>query len=290
MSKFTKKGLGKGLSALFGDSNVQPVQKHKQQKETKTQKTALIGDLNRNQYQPRTKFDEDKLNELSKSIKQNGLIQPIAVRPDKTDPGRYEIVAGERRWLAAQKAGLHEVPIVVLNLNDNETLEVAIVENIQRENLNAIEEAKGYERLSKEFGYDHEKIAKFISKSRSHVSNTLRLLTLPKDIISMLEEGMITAGQARPLIGMPNASAIAEDIVKKRLTSRQVESLSRSNKKPLKLERQLDSNIEEAQKLIENSLGLKVNIVNKKNNSGKIIVEYKNLDQFELLSKLLRQN
>jgi len=251
---------------------------------------ALIVDLNRNPYQPRTRFDEDKINELSKSIKQNGLIQPIAVREDKTDPGRYEIVAGERRWLAAQKAGLHQVPIVVLNLNDSETLEVAIVENVQRENLNPVEEAKGYERLHKEFGYDHEKIAKFISKSRSHVSNTLRLLTLPKDVISMLEEGHITAGQARPLIGLSNASDIAEDILKKRLTARQVESLSKANKNPLKLEKQIDSNIEEAQRIIENNLGLKVNIVNRKNNSGKITVEYKNLEQFELISKLLRQN
>ena len=164
MSKITKKGLGKGLSALFGDSNVKPEPKKQKQKqeEVNVQKMALIGDLNRNPYQPRTRFDEDKINELSKSIKQNGLIQPIAVRNDKTDPGRYEIVAGERRWLAAQKAGLHQVPIVVLDLNDSETLEVAIVENIQRENLNPIEEAKGYERLHKEFGYDHEKIAKFM--------------------------------------------------------------------------------------------------------------------------------
>ena len=289
MTKLTKKGLGKGLSALFGESNVKTYKKEEIKKEANNQKMAPIGDLNRNPYQPRTKFDEDKINELSKSIKQNGLIQPIAVRKDKTDPGRYEIVAGERRWLASQKAGLHNVPIVVLDLNDNETLEVAIVENVQRENLNPIEEAKGYERLNKEFGYDHEKIAKFISKSRSHVSNTLRLLTLPKDILSMLEDKLLTAGQARPLIGLSNASEIAEDIVKKRLTSRQVESLSKANKKPLKLEKQIDSNIEEIQKVIEENLGLKVYIANKKNNSGKITVEYKNLEQFELVSKLLRQ-
>ncbi len=289
MTKPTKKGLGKGLSALFGESNIKPEKKVEIKKEINNQKMAPIGDLNRNPYQPRMKFDEDKINELSESIKQNGLIQPIAVRKDRTDPGRYEIVAGERRWLASQKAGLHQVPIVVLNLNDSETLEVAIVENVQRENLNPIEEAKGYERLNKEFGYDHEKIAKFISKSRSHVSNTLRLLSLPKDVISMLEDGLVTAGQARPLIGLPNASEIAEDIVKKRLTSRQVETLSKATKKPLKLETQVDSNIEEIQKLIENNLGLKVSITNRKNNSGKITVEYKDLEQFELISKLLRQ-
>ena len=289
MSKI-KKGLGKGLSTLFGDTNSQSRPKKQDQEKTSAQKVALIGDLNRNPYQPRMRFEEDKINELSKSIKQNGLIQPIAVRKDKTDPGRYEIVAGERRWLAAQKAGLHQVPITILDLNDNETLEVAIVENVQRENLNPVEEAHGYERLHKEFGYDHEKIAKFIGKSRSHVSNTLRLLTLPKDVIGMLEEGLLTAGQARPLIGLNNASEIAEDIVKKRLTSRQVESISQSKKNPLRLERQIDSNIEEVQKLIENNLGLNVNILNKKNNSGKIIIQYKNLDQFELISKLLRQN
>ncbi|OUX53979.1 MAG: chromosome partitioning protein ParB [Pelagibacteraceae bacterium TMED287] len=290
MSKFKKKGLGKGLSALFGDTSPEPSENRANSQVNTAQKTCLIGDLNRNPYQPRIKFDEEKINELSNSIKQNGLIQPIAVRVDKTDPGKYEIVAGERRWMAAQRAGLHQVPIVVLELNDNETLEVAIVENIQRENLNSIEEAKGYERLNKEFGYDHDKIAKFISKSRSHVSNTLRLLSLPNDIISMLEEGQLTAGQARPLIGLPKASEIAEDIVKKRLTSRQVESLSKNKKRPFKLNQQVDSNIEEIQKLIENRLGLKVNIVNRKNNSGKIVVEYKNIDQFELVSKLLRQN
>jgi len=289
MSKFKKKGLGKGLSALFGDTSLKSPNNNDKSEKNLSQKNCQIGDLNRNPYQPRIKFDEEKIIELSNSIKQNGLIQPIAVRTDKMDPGKFQIVAGERRWLAAQRAGLHEVPIVVLELDDNEALEVAIVENIQRENLNSVEEAKGYERLHKEFGYDHEKIAKFISKSRSHVSNTLRLLTLPKDVISMLEEGLLTAGQARPLIGMPQASEIAEDIVKKRLTSRQVESLSKNKKKPFKLDKQIDSNIEEVQNLIESNLGLKVNIINRKNNSGRIVVEYKNIDQFELVSKLLRQ-
>ncbi len=289
MSKFKKKGLGKGLSALFGDTSLESPNNNDKPEKNLSQKNCQIGDLNRNPYQPRIKFDEEKIIELSNSIKQNGLIQPIAVRTDKMDPGKFQIVAGERRWLAAQRAGLHEVPVVVLELDDNEALEVAIVENIQRENLNSVEEAKGYERLHKEFGYDHEKIAKFISKSRSHVSNTLRLLTLPKDVISMLEEGLLTAGQARPLIGMPQASEIAEDIVKKRLTSRQVESLSKNKKKPFKLDKQIDSNIEEVQNLIESNLGLKVNIINRKNNSGRIVVEYKNIDQFELVSKLLRQ-
>tara|TARA_X000000368_G_C22939752_1_gene671563 strand:- start:1 stop:864 length:864 start_codon:yes stop_codon:yes gene_type:complete len=283
-----KKGLGKGLSALFGDTNIKTSPKEKQAE--KAQKTALIGDLNRNPYQPRTKFDENKLNELSKSIKQSGLIQPIAVRPDKTDPGRYEIIAGERRWLAAQKAGLHEIPIVVLDLNNSQALEVAIVENIQRQDLNAIEEAKGYQRLTKEFGYDQDQIAKFMSKSRSHVSNTLRLLTLPKDVISMIEDGLLTAGQARPLVGLSKASDIAEEIINKKLSSRQVEALTQNQKKPFSLVKQVDSNILNIKKQIEDSLGLTVNIINKKNNSGKVIVEYKNLEQFELVSNLLKKN
>ena len=176
MSESKKKGLGRGLSALFGDAK----KDENLSKETYDQKMISIGDLARNKFQPRMHFDDDKINQLSKSIKNNGVIQPIAVRPLKGDPGRFEIIAGERRWLAAQKAGLHEVPIVVHNLDDNETLKVAIVENIQREDLNSIEEARGYERLSKEFRYDQDSIASMMSKSRSHISNTLRLLTLPE--------------------------------------------------------------------------------------------------------------
>ena len=186
MSTTKKKGLGRGLKALFGD---QKPDIEKKEKKENNRVLASIGDLSPNKFQPRVNFNEEKLVELSNSIKKNGIIQPIAVREDKVDPGRYEIVAGERRWLAAQKAGLHEVPIIILDLDDNESLEVAIVENIQRDDLNVIEEAKGYQRLSEEFGYDHEKIAKFMSKSRSHISNTLRLLTLPQDVISLIEEG-----------------------------------------------------------------------------------------------------
>ena len=234
---------------------------------------------------------EEKLVELANSIRKNGIIQPIAVREDKVDPGRYEIVAGERRWLAAQKAGLHEVPIVILDLDDNEALEVAIVENIQRDDLNVIEEAKGYKRLSEEFGYDHEKIANFMSKSRSHISNTLRLLTLPKDVIGLIEEGNLTAGQARPLIGMPSATNIAEEIVAKNLSARSVELLVRAKKGPQKSGRmRVDSNILNEQNKIQENLGLNVNIQNKKDNSGKITIEYKNLDQFELLSDLLTKH
>tara|TARA_Y100000591_G_C21819053_1_gene692530 strand:+ start:968 stop:1822 length:855 start_codon:yes stop_codon:yes gene_type:complete len=275
-----KKGLGKGLSALFGDQKKTINNDKFQQKIQK----ALIGELARNKYQPRTIFDENKLDELSKSIKKNGMIQPIAVRKNKSSSEPYEIVAGERRWLAAQKAGLHEVPITILELNDNETLEVAIVENIQREDLNVVEEAKGYKRLHEEFGYDQDKIADMMSKSRSHISNTLRLLNLPKDIIAMLEQGELTAGQARPLIGMPNASSIAEEIVAKKLSARSIENLKKKNTKSFTI----DPNIFDAQRDIERSIGLKVVIQNKKNNSGKLTVEYKNLDQLELISNLLK--
>ena len=224
-----KKGLGKGLSALFGD---QKKPENTSKIEQNVQK-ALIGELARNKYQPRSIFDENKLEELSQSIKKNGIIQPIAVRKNKTKSSSepYEIVAGERRWLAAQKAGLHEVPITILDLNDSETLEVAIVENIQREDLNIVEEAKGYKRLNEEFGYDQDKIANMMSRSRSHISNTLRLLNLPKDIIAMLEQGELTAGQARPLIGMPNASSIAEEIVSKKLSARSIENLKKKKYK-----------------------------------------------------------
>lgn len=288
MTKSKKKGLGKGLSALFGDQNSDT---KKDYKVSQNRANVSIGDLSPNKYQPRVNFDQKKLEELANSIKKNGIIQPIAVREDKVDPGRYEIVAGERRWLAAQKANLHQVPIVILDLNDVEALELAIVENIQRDDLNIIEEAKGYKRLSEEFGYDHEKIAKFMSKSRSHISNTLRLLTLPKDVVSMIEEGSLTAGQARPLIGLPSATNIAEEIVSKNLSARSVEVLVRGKKAPQKSGfLRIDSNILDEQNKIQDFLGLKVNILNKKNNSGKIIIEYKDLDQFELVSKLLKQS
>ena len=288
MSTSKKKGLGRGLSALFGD---QTPEVKKKQKTTHNRLKASIGDLTANKYQPRVHFDEEKLVELTNSIRKNGIIQPIAVREDKVDPGRYEIVAGERRWLAAQKAGLHEVPIIILDLDDNEALEVAIVENIQRDDLNVIEEAKGYQRLSEEFGYDHEKIAKFMSKSRSHISNTLRLLTLPKDVIALIEEESLSAGQARPLIGLPSATNIAEEIVAKNLSARSVELLVRSKKGPQKSGQiRIDSNILSEQNKIQENLGLNVNIQNKKNNSGKITILYKNLEQFELVSNLLKRN
>ena len=283
MSK--KKGLGRGLSALFGDEKYES----KKKENINAQNKAPIFDLSSNRYQPRLHFDENKLEELTQSIKKNGVIQPIAVRPDSNNSERYEIIAGERRWLAAQKAGLHEVPIIVLELSDSEALEVAIVENIQRDDLNVIEEAKGYKRLSDEFEYDHEKISKFMSKSRSHISNTLRLLILPETVIAMIEEGNLTAGQARPLIGLSNADEIAEEIVSKKLSARNVELLVRNKKGLQKNGLRTDANILDEENRIQEILGLKTNIRNKTNNSGRIIIEYKNLEQFEFIANLLKK-
>jgi len=282
MSTGKKKGLGRGLSALFGDEKP----KDKPQEINKSN-TVSISDLSRNPNQPRQHFSEQKLEELANSIKKNGVIQPIAVRQSKSDINKYEIVAGERRWLAAQRAGLHEIPVNILELSDLESLEVAIVENIQRDDLTPIEEARGYKRLSDEFKYDHENISKLMSKSRSHISNTLRLLTLPEDVIAMLEEGSLTSGQARPLVGLANASSIAEEIVSNNYSARKVEYLVKGKKVSKNKKNNYDANIYKAQERIEKILGLKVAIVNKKNNSGKIIIDYSDLEQFEFLSELL---
>ena len=284
MTSGKKKGLGRGLSALFGDQT--PSEKTQV---NQTLNKVSISEISRNPYQPRQNFKEEKLEELSNSIKKKGIIQPIAVRINNSGSTKYEIVAGERRWLAAQRAGLHEIPVTILDLSDVESLEVAIVENIQRDDLSPIEEAQGYKKLNEEFKYDHEAISKLMSKSRSHVSNTLRLLTLPSDVVAMLEEGSLTSGQARPLIGLSNASTIAEEIVAKNYSARKVEYLVKSKKKPIN-DKKYDANIIKAQERIEKKLGLKVYISNKKNNRGKITIEYKDLEQFELISKLLTKS
>jgi ParB family chromosome partitioning protein len=281
-----KKGLGRGLMSLFGDES------DKMPTKTETNNPYLslsISDLEPNKFQPRKYFDEKRIDELSQSIKKNGLIQPIAVRPGKK--GVYEIIAGERRWLAAQKAGLHDVPVIVLNLNDTQSLELAIVENIQREDLNTIEEAKGYDRLIKEFKYDHEKLSNFMGKSRSHISNTLRLLTLPKDVIKLVDEGKLTAGQVRPLVGRFNAIQLAHSIIKEKLSARSIENLVKREKEKedakIKPRRQTDVNALLAQRKIEESTGLNTKITTRLNNSGKVIIEFSNTDQFEMLSNLL---
>ncbi len=291
MAEEKKRGLGRGLKSLFGDPLVLE-DTHETTKVSSSSKLVPISDLDRNKFQPRMIFDSEKISELASSIAENGLIQPIVVRPNKKNSSKFEIIAGERRWLAAQQAGLHEVPVVVLDLNDNQSLEVAIVENIQREDLNSIEEAKAYEKLVQEFKYDHEKLSKFVGKSRSHISNTLRLLTLPREVTKMVEDGKLTAGQVRPLVGRSNAVELANQIYKEKLSARSIENLVRrdkdreTNKNDIRAK--IDSNILSAQKQIEESIGLKVNIVNKKNNTGKIIIEYKNLDQFDLVSDRLK--
>ena len=284
--KKNKKGLGRGLMSLFGDQEVSAPQT-----DLKTDYLSVsISNLVANKFQPRTYFDKEKIEELAQSIKQNGLIQPIIVRPH-SEEGVYEIIAGERRCMAAQNAGLHEVPVVVLKINDVQALELAIVENIQREDLNVIEEAKGYDRLMKEFSYDYEKLAGFMGKSRSHISNTLRLLTLPEEVIKMVDEGKLTAGQVRPLVGRYNAREIANSILKEKLSARSVENLVKNQKdsegKKGTSKSKTDPNALLAQRQIEESLGLKTKIVSRKNNSGKIIVEFNNLEQFEMISKRL---
>jgi len=284
-----KKGLGRGLMSLFGD---EPKKEAITKETNKPNLSISISDLEPNKFQPRKFFDEKKIEELAQSIKKNGLIQPIAVRPGKEDT--YEIIAGERRWLAAQKAGLHVVPVIVLNLNDTQSLELAIIENIQREDLNSIEEAKAYNRLMEEFKYDHIKLSDFMGKSRSHISNTLRLLTLPAEVIKLVDEGKLTAGQVRPLVGRFNAVQIAHSIIKEKLSARSIENLVRREKEKeeeqSKPKKKTDVNILLAQRKIEETIGLNTKIIAKKNKSGKIVIEFKDADQFQMIFNLFTKN
>ena len=276
-----KKGLGRGLSSLLGDTR------------NKTNITELsINDVKRNRLQPRKVFNKESLEELTNSIKENGIIQPIMVRPDKNSAGKFEIIAGERRWLASQNAGLNEIPVIILNIDDEKSLEFAIVENVQRQDLNAIEEAQGYQRLIDEFSYNHEKIAKFIGKSRSYIANSLRLLGLPKEVISYVENEKISAGHARSLIGLPNATQIATKIVEKKLSVRQSENLVRAlrNERNLKLVPSKDSNILDLEKSLVDKIGINVEIKNNRNNSGRLSFEYKNLEQLDRLINIIKNN
>ena len=274
-----KKGLGRGLSSLLGDSS----------KKVETNKV-LIKDLTRNKFQPRRQFVKENLEELTNSIKEQGVIQPIVVRPDKS-AGKYEIIAGERRWLAAQNAGLHEIPVVILNVDDVKSLEFAIVENVQRQDLNPIEEARGYQRLVEDFNYNQEKLSKFIGKSRSYIANSLRLLSLPQEVHLMVEQGNLSAGHARSLIGLNNSVDIARKIIQKKLSVRQSEILVRQFRdKKFKLISKKDSNVLAVQNDLEEKTGLTVSINNKKNNSGTISFEYKDLDQLDKLINIIKKN
>jgi ParB family transcriptional regulator, chromosome partitioning protein len=275
-----KKGLGRGLSSLIGDSKT----------EIKTNKLS-ISDLIKNKYQPRKIFNKDGLEELTNSIKERGIIQPIIVRKSKDEQSKYEIIAGERRWLAAQNAGLHEVPVIITEVDDMKSLEFAIVENVQRQDLNAIEEAEGYQRLIKEFSYDQEKVSKFIGKSRSHVSNCLRLLSLPKEVTSLIQRNKLTQGHAKILVGMENANFLANKIIEKKLSVRQAENLVKIFKKGkiLKTKNQ-DPNVIDLQNLLSDKIGLNVFIKNKKNNTGSILIEYKAMDQLNKIIDILKTN
>ena len=275
-----KRGLGRGLSSLIGDES----------KKIETNKVS-INNISRNKFQPRKHISKESLEELTNSIKQQGVIQPIVVRPDKSNDGKYEIIAGERRWLASQNAGLHEVPVVILNIDDVKSLEFAIVENVQRQDLNPIEEAKGYQRLVDDFNYNQEKLSQFIGKSRSYIANSLRLLSLPDDILLMVQQGNLSAGHARSLIGLNNSVEIAKKIIQKKLSVRQSEILVRQFRdKKFKLVSKKDSNILDLQKDLEEKTGLSVSINNKKNNSGVISFEYKDLDQLDKLIDTIKKN
>jgi ParB family transcriptional regulator, chromosome partitioning protein len=275
-----KKGLGRGLSSLIGETKVEP----------KINKLSL-GEIVPNKYQPRKNFDEDSLNELTKSIQERGVIQPIIVRSSNLENTKYEIIAGERRWLAARKAGLHDIPVVVTEVDDLKSLEFAIVENVQRHDLNPLEEAQGYKRLIDEFSYDQEKVSKFIGKSRTYITNALRLLTLPNEVIKLIEEKKITAGHAKILVGLENASFIANQIVTKKLSVRQTESFVKIFKKPKnRLTKYEDTNINSLEKSITEKIGIRVFIKNKKNNKGLISFEYSDLDQLNKIIDLIKNN
>tara|TARA_Y100000816_G_scaffold287319_1_gene269805 strand:+ start:234 stop:1079 length:846 start_codon:yes stop_codon:yes gene_type:complete len=276
-----KKGLGRGLSSLIGETKVE------------SQKNQLsIGNLIPNKYQPRKIFDENNLEELTNSIKERGMIQPIIVRKSAEDISKFEIIAGERRWLAAQKAGLHNVPVVITEADDLKSLEFAIVENVQRQDLNPLEEAQGYKRLIDDFSYDQDKVSKFIGKSRSHITNSLRLLTLPDDVIKLIETRKLTAGHAKILVGLENASFVANKILEKKLSVRQAENFVQifKNKRKQTSTNAKDTNIIALELSISNKIGLNVDIQNNKRNRGKISFEYKDLDQLNKIIDIIKTN
>ena len=275
-----KRGLGRGLSSLIGDTKV----------DSNINKLSIT-DLVRNKLQPRKNFDKENLKELTNSVKERGVIQPIIVRQSTDHKNKYEIIAGERRWLAAQNAGFHEVPVVITEANDLKSLEFAIVENVQRHDLNSIEEANGYQKLIDQFGYDQEKVAKFIGKSRSHVSNCLRLLTLPKQIIDLIETNKLSQGHAKVLVGLENAIFVANKIIVKKLSVRQAENLVRffkTKKIPKYISK--DPNLRQLESSLVEKIGLNTSIKNKKNNSGSISFEYKNLDQLNRIIEVIKFN
>ncbi len=275
-----KKGLGRGLSSLIGDEKI----------ESNINRLS-ISDIVRNQFQPRKNINQENLNYLANSIKERGIIQPIIVRRSKNENTKYEIIAGERRWLAAQKAGLHEVPVVITEADDLKSLEFAIVENVQRDDLNAIEEAQGYKRLIDDFSYDQDKVAKFIGKSRSHISNCLRLLSLPSNVLSLIENNQLSQGHAKILVGLENSFFVANKIIKKKLSVRQAENLVKIFKvRKVSKGASKDANLKQLEISIAEKIGLNVTIKNKKNNKGLILFEYKSLDQLNKIIEVVKSN
>ena len=275
-----KKGLGRGLSSLIGETKVESQKNH-----------LSISELKPNKYQPRKIFDEASLVELTNSIKERGIIQPIIVRNVNDDKSKFEIIAGERRWLAAQRAGLHKVPVVITEADDLKSLEFAIVENVQRHDLNPLEEAQGYKSLIDEFSYDQEKVSKFIGKSRSHVTNSLRILTLPEDVIKLIETQKLSAGHAKILVGLNNASFVASKIIEKKLSVRQAEDFVKIFKnKKIKQDKSKDTNILALELSVSNKIGLNVDIQNNKRNKGTITFEYKDLDQLNKIIDIIKSN
>ena len=275
-----KKGLGRGLSSLIGET-----------KKDITVNKLSIGDLVSNKFQPRKIFNEENLQELTNSIKERGIIQPIIVRKSTDERFKYEIIAGERRWLAAQKAGLHEVPVVITEADDLKSLEFAIIENVQRNDLNAIEEARGYQRLIKDFAYDQEKVAQFVGKSRSHISNFLRLLGLPNIVLDLIESKQLSPGHAKILVGLVNAESVARKIIKKKLSVRQAENLVKIFKIIKKSPKNLkDVNLQALENSIIEKIGLNVLIKNKKNNTGTLVFEYNDLDQLNKIIEIIKSN
>ena len=276
----SKKGLGRGLSSLIGDSD-----------KINDKKNVSISSLVRNKYQPRKKFDETSLEELTNSIRERGIIQPIIVRPSSDEEDKFEIIAGERRWQAAQYAGLHEVPVIVINVDNLKSLEFAIVENVQRKDLNPIEEAEGYKRLIDEFSYDQDKVSKFIGKSRAHISNCLRLLSLPQEIKELIIKEKLSQGHAKILVGLNNPILLAKKIISKKLSVRQTESLVRILKSNSNsLSKKKDPNIINLEQELTDKIGMRVFVNNKRNNSGTISLEYKGADQLVRLVEIIKEN
>ena len=275
-----KKGLGRGLSSLIGDSSSTP----------KSNKVS-ISSIVRNKFQPRKNFNKDQMEELTNSVRERGIIQPLIVRKDSKNSNKYEIIAGERRWQAAQNAGLHEIPVVEIEADDLKSLEFAIVENVQRDDLNPIEEANGYKRLIDEFQYDQDKVAKFIGKSRAHITNCLRLLTLPAEVIKLIEEKRLSQGHGKIIVGLENSYQIAKKIVEKKLSVRQAENLVRIYKSSKKFKVITnDSNIKSLENSLQEKTGLKAKIHHKKNNKGILSFEYSNTDQLDRLVMVVKAN